>query len=101
MDGHDVRTVTSGPAALDAVRAEVPDVVLCDIAMPGMDGHAVAREVRALTGPGRVTLVAMTGHGLDEDRQRSRAAGFDHHFVKPIDPTEIEDLLRDVARANG
>lgn len=97
IEGHDVRTAADGPAALAAVRVEPPDLVLCDIGLPRMDGFAVAREIRATPGMGKVTLVALTGYGRDEDRDLSRAAGFDYHFVKPLDPAALEELLRDLA----
>jgi CheY-like chemotaxis protein len=73
------------------VRASPPEVVLLDLGMPGMDGFEVARQVRN-DGLG-VLLVALTGWGQEEDRRRTRAAGFDHHLVKPADPAELRDLL--------
>ncbi|HWE39605.1 MAG TPA: response regulator [Isosphaeraceae bacterium] len=73
----------------------LPEVVLLDIGMPGMDGLEVARRLRARPEFGRTLLVALTGWGQDQDRRRSRAAGFDRHLVKPIDPATLRDLLLD------
>jgi CheY-like chemotaxis protein len=70
-----------------------PDVVLLDIGMPGMDGYEVARRMRAMAQLTDALIVAQTGWGQEEDRRRSREAGFDHHFVKPVDPAALEDLL--------
>ena len=99
LDGHEVRTAGDGRSALREVAADPPDVVFCDIGLPDMDGYEVARRVRETIGPGRTALVALTGRGSDEDRARSRAAGFDHHLVKPVDPQEVEDMLRMVGRS--
>jgi CheY-like chemotaxis protein len=92
--GVEARVVYSGPDALAAVGEFHPAVVLLDLGMPGMDGYEVARRVRARADAGRVTLVALTGWGQDEDRRRSRAAGFDHHLTKPADVDALEALLR-------
>ena len=93
-DGHDTRVAYDGAGAL-AVAAEFrPDVVLLDIGMPGMDGYETARAMRRLPGLEHVTLAALTGWGAAEDRARSRAAGFDHHLLKPIVLAELQALLR-------
>ena len=91
--GHHVRVVNDGGAALDVAQANVPDVVLIDIGLPGMDGYEVARRLRQQPPLQRSLLIALTGYGQPEDRKRSRAAGFDYHLVKPVDPTELEELL--------
>jgi two-component system CheB/CheR fusion protein len=87
--GYEVRAAFSGPEAVEATRTFLPDVVLLDIGLPGMDGYEVARLIRA-DGNGCM-LVALTGYGQDEDRRRSREAGFDHHLIKPVD---LEALTR-------
>ena len=94
LAGHEARAAYDGPAALQAVADFTPEVVFLDIGLPGMDGYAVARRLRQTPGLGGVVLVAMTGYGDDEDRQRSRAAGFDHHLVKPAEPEAVEAILR-------
>jgi two-component system CheB/CheR fusion protein len=71
----------------------MPDVVLLDIGLPGLNGYEVAGRLRGLPNGSGVLLVAVTGWGKDEDRLRSQAAGFDHHLVKPVDPAVIESLL--------
>ncbi len=95
MGGHDVRTAYSGPATLLAVRSFNPQVILLDIGMPEMDGYEVARRLRKNAALENMVLVALTGWGQEEDRQRSRDAGFNHHLVKPIEPNLLQKLLRD------
>ncbi len=87
--GHEVRTAYEGRSALTMARGGWPDVVLLDIGLPEMDGNEVARRLREEHGPARPRLVAVTGYGQQEDRLRSRQAGFDHHIVKPVDPEEL------------
>jgi CheY-like chemotaxis protein len=70
--------------------------MLVDIGMPGMDGYEVARRVRAGSPAGGIVLIAMTGWGQEEDRRKSREAGFDHHLVKPMDFDRLERLLNDL-----
>src|SRR5207247_813584 len=95
--GHTVRTAHNGPAAIGAAAALRPAAVVLDIGLPGMDGYAVAQALRR--GPSAGALIsALTGYGQDEDRRRSKEAGFDHHLVKPVDPMELTDLLGAAAR---
>jgi CheY-like chemotaxis protein len=91
--GHDVRTAYSGTDGVATARQWRPDVVLCDIGLPGLDGYGVARELRLNPTTARVRLLALTGYGAEEDRRRSSEAGFDAHLVKPADPAEICKLL--------
>jgi signal transduction histidine kinase/DNA-binding response OmpR family regulator len=93
LDGHEVRLAHDGPAALDAAGDFRPEVVLLDIGLPGMSGHDVARRLHGGHGGAPPLLVAMTGYGQEEDRRRSREAGFDHHLVKPVDPQVLRQLL--------
>jgi PAS domain S-box-containing protein len=93
LRGHDVRTALDGPGGLEAADAFGPEVVLLDIGLPGMDGYEVARQLRQRPAGRATMLVAVTGYGGDEDRRRSREAGFDHHLVKPTDPETVVDLL--------
>jgi CheY-like chemotaxis protein len=93
LSGHAVRVCHDGPAALALADEFVPDLVLLDIGLPGMDGYEVARRLRARPGLDRVLLVALTGYGQEEDVRRSRQAGFDHHLVKPADPTTLAALF--------
>ena len=81
--GQEVRVAHDGPAALAAAGEFRPEVVLLDIGLPGMDGYEVARRLRERPEFEETLLVALTGWGQEADRERSRAAGFDHHLVKP------------------
>lgn len=92
LDGHTVEAAAEGGQALDVVRAKDPDVALVDIGLPGIDGYEVARRVRAGHGS-RPLLIALTGYGQPEDRQRAAEAGFDSLLVKPVDPAALSDLL--------
>jgi CheY-like chemotaxis protein len=94
LQGHEVKTAHNGKDALEHVRTNRPAVVFLDIGLPGLDGYEVARRLRADEGEPRCLLVAITGYGQDTDREKSRAAGFDYHLVKPADPTKVEELLR-------
>jgi CheY-like chemotaxis protein len=89
--GHEVRTAFAGPSALETAGVFLPEIVLLDIGLPGMDGYEVARRLRAEHDGCR--LIALTGYGRDDDRQRSREAGFDHHLVKPVDLEELKRAL--------
>jgi PAS domain S-box-containing protein len=96
LDGHEVRTATSGPDALEAVAGFVPHVALLDIGLPGMNGFELARRLRAQPGLTGLTLVAVTGWGQREDREQSKEAGFDHHLTKPVDPDDVRRLVASV-----
>jgi CheY-like chemotaxis protein len=91
--GADVQVAHGGHEALDAFEAYQPSVVLLDIGMPGMDGYQVARAIRGRENGAGVPLVALTGWGQEEDRRRSREAGFDHHLIKPADIAALQSLL--------
>jgi PAS domain S-box-containing protein len=94
--GHEVQIAHDGPDGLEKFHAFQPDVVLLDIALPrGMSGHDVARRIRQLPGTAGVRLIAMTGFGQLEDRERSREAGIEVHLVKPVDPRELQELIAD------
>ena len=98
--GHDARAAFSGPAALEMIKDFAPEIVFLDIGMPGMDGYEVARRLRQQTAAPKMTLVAVTGWGQQEDRRRSAESGFDHHLVKPLDPHALESLIESIrARA--
>jgi PAS domain S-box-containing protein len=91
--GHQVETAYSGAVALEKARAFRPEIVLLDLGMPGMDGFEVARRLRAMREGREVLLVAQTGWGQEEDRRRTREAGFDAHFAKPLDMAALMQLL--------
>jgi CheY-like chemotaxis protein len=91
--GHEVRTAHNGKAAIEQAAVFMPEVVLLDIDMPGMNGYETGRRVRVLQGLANVMLVALTGWGHEEDHQRSRHTGFYGHLVKPLNPADLQALL--------
>jgi CheY-like chemotaxis protein len=91
--GNETRTAHDGLAALEVGAAFLPDVVLLDIGMPKLNGYDTARRIRQELWGQTVTLVALTGWGQEDDRRRSREAGFDHHAVKPVEPAALAQLL--------
>jgi PAS domain S-box-containing protein len=91
--GHEVRTAYDGEAGVEAAREFLPCVVLCDIAMPKVNGYDAARRIRTQPWGKRMMLVALTGWGHEDDRQKSAEAGFDHHLVKPVETSALMKLL--------
>jgi len=94
LKGHEVHVAYDGPAGVSLARKTVPDCVLVDIGLPGIDGYEVAKRLRSHDHNGML-LVALTGYGQIEDRRRSEQAGFDHHLVKPVSQDVLDDLLRE------
>ncbi|MCO5168145.1 MAG: ATP-binding protein [Planctomycetes bacterium] len=94
QEGHQVRVARDGLSALAEVGSFHPDVLLLDIGLPGLDGYEVAARVRGQNDRAQPLLVAVTGYGQASDRRRSLEAGFDHHLVKPVDPTRLNAILR-------
>jgi signal transduction histidine kinase/CheY-like chemotaxis protein len=91
--GHTVHVAYDGEAGLQAAIRERPDVILCDIGLPVMDGYALARAIRTLPALANCLLVAVTGYGEARDKERGQQSGFDHYLVKPADPEEMAQLL--------
>jgi CheY-like chemotaxis protein len=89
LDGHSVHLAHDGLQALDLAAQMAPQVAVLDIGMPGLDGHEVARRLRQQTHGKNMLIVAVTGWGQLEDQQRALAAGFDRHFTKPVNPSEL------------
>ncbi|HEX5270583.1 MAG TPA: response regulator [Gemmataceae bacterium] len=89
--GYDARAAYDGNAGLEAASALLPDCLFLDIGLPGLDGYALAERLRRHPVLKRAKLVALSAYS---DTERSRAAGFDAHFVKPADPEELEALLK-------
>jgi signal transduction histidine kinase len=98
LDHHEVQSVYTPEHALQTVQSFEPDIVLLDIGLPGIDGYEVARRIRALPGTENVRLVALTGYGQAEDRQRAQAAGFDDHLVKPVDLSTLQQSIAQLSR---
>jgi len=93
LEGYQVHLARDGLAAVQAAAGYRPDVAIVDIGLPGMDGYEVARRLRQEPGLGPLLLIALTGHGREEDIRRGREAGFDHYLVKPVEPAELLKLL--------
>jgi len=97
LSGHDARTAGDGGQALRLAQDFHPEVVFCDLGLPGMNGYEVAKELRLLPFGREIVLAALTGYGQPSDREKSAEAGFDAHLVKPVDPSVIESFLDDYA----
>lgn len=95
--GHEVHLVPTGHEALAALRHHKPDVVFCDLGLPGMSGFDVARTIRSSGSLAGVQLVAVSGYGQPEDRKKTQQAGFDAHLVKPVDIQKVNETLRSLA----
>ncbi len=101
IDGHEVRVVYDGKAALAGAMSWRPHVALLDIGMPGLTGHEVAEQLRASDGGTDCTLIAISGWGQAQDKARALGAGFDHHFTKPVDPERLSALLASLQAARS
>jgi DNA-binding response OmpR family regulator len=99
MAGHEVRIAHDGSAALDVALSFHPRLALVDIGMPRLNGHEVARELRRRVGR-TMRLVALTAWGQPTDRRLTKAAGFDEHFVKPIEPAQLDELLEQIHQSD-
>lgn len=93
LSGHDARTAPDGTRGLALASEFTPQVVFCDLGLPGMNGYEVARRLRALPFGRDMLVVALTGYGQPGDREKTAQAGFDAHLVKPVDPAVIEGFL--------
>ncbi len=93
MMGCEVKTVHDGPAAIETAKSFLPEIVLLDIGMPGMDGYKVCEALRGISSLKDAVIVAQTAYGQSEDRQRSMEAGFNDHLVKPVSMEALEKML--------
>jgi CheY-like chemotaxis protein len=91
--GHEVWVAATGPEGVRLARAQRPEVVLCDIGLPGLDGFGVAAALRQDPTTAGTHLVAITGYGSDQTRSRCREVGFDRYFTKPVDPDVLVELV--------
>lgn len=94
LAGHKIFEAGSGASGIESALANRPDVALIDIGLPGFDGYEVARRIRSTSEIQGMMLIALTGYGLPEDRRKAEQAGFDAHFVKPLDFDELTDFLK-------
>jgi signal transduction histidine kinase len=99
--GHTVTSVVDGEQALRTLRDFVPDAALLDLGLPGMDGYALAERIHQDPKLRSVRLIAVTGFGRERDRERTRQAGFDAHFVKPVPIRDLLTRLRDLSPRDG
>jgi len=98
--GYDALTAEDGPAAVEAAVAHRPRVALVDLGLPGLDGYEVGRQIRAALGEA-VRLIALTGYGDPEDRDKTAAAGFDLHLVKPVHPDRLSQTISNLLGDGG
>ena len=94
LAGHEVLEAGDGLAGLEILKSQRPDVAVIDVGLPGLNGYEIARRFRAEPDSDNVMLVALTGYGTPEARERSRQAGFDHHLIKPVNPEALQEILR-------
>jgi CheY-like chemotaxis protein len=97
--GHDTRTAHDGESAVASAETFLPDVVLLDIGLPKLNGYEVAQRIREKSWGASMYLIAVTGWGQDEDRQRSSEVGLNLHMVKPVEPSALEKLLASLPAA--
>ena len=94
LAGHEVLEAGDGLAGLEILKAQRPDVAVIDVGLPGLNGYEIARRFREEPGSDDVMLVALTGYGTPDARERSRQAGFDHHLIKPVNAEALREILR-------
>jgi CheY-like chemotaxis protein len=93
LEGHAAEAAFTARSGLDRFQVYAPEVVLLDIGLPEIDGYEVARTIRRGTSSTRVKLIALTGYGQAEDRERALNAGFDEHLVKPVEFDALQRVL--------
>jgi two-component system CheB/CheR fusion protein len=99
LDGHEVELALDGASALEAARRLHPEVILLDIGLPDMDGYEVARALRGDAATDSALIIAITGYGREQDREKSARSGIDAHLTKPIDMDVLAELLARGRRA--
>jgi two-component system CheB/CheR fusion protein len=93
LSGHRVVVARDGASGIEKARATRPDVVLCDLGLPDLDGYEVARRLRSEPGLGKTRLIALSGYAQPEDRERARQAGFEAHVAKPPRIEQLEKMI--------
>jgi CheY-like chemotaxis protein len=96
FSGYEVSIAFNGIEALEVASRDRPRAAIIDIGMPGMSGHEVARRMRLEAWGRNARLIALTGWGQDQDKQAAKAAGFDEHLTKPVDPDDVERILNNL-----
>ena len=98
--GHETRTAHDGESAVASAESFLPEVVLLDIGLPKLNGYEVAQRIREKPWGAGMFLIAVTGWGQEEDRQRSTEVGLNVHMVKPVEPAALEKILADLAQGD-
>jgi CheY-like chemotaxis protein len=93
LHGYEVRVAHTGPEGVRLAQEWPPEVVLCDLGLPGLDGHRVASALRQHPATAQAQLIAVTADNSDAARQRSQEVGFERHLIKPVDPDVLLELL--------
>ena len=101
ISGHETKVVTDAAKVVSVSAEFMPQVAVLDIGLPGINGYELARQLRQQTDHAEVVLIALTGYGQNQDRKRASEAGFDYHFVKPVDPDELEAAIGAGRKKNG
>jgi CheY-like chemotaxis protein len=101
MLGHQVKTAHDGPAALEAAEQFQPEAVVLDIALPKLDGYQVAMRLRQDPQLQKVCLIALSGYGEQSDVERGAQAGFDYHWLKPVDLDKLESVIAELANRSS
>lgn len=96
LKGHDVTLAHDGISAINAIQSSLPELALLDIGLPGLDGFEVARRAREFDTSHKCMLVALTGYGGDQERQKAKEAGFDGYLVKPVPFDTLLQIVRDL-----
>lgn len=99
--GYEVRVAHTGPDGVREAQEWLPDFVLCDIGLPGLDGYGVAAALRQHPAASKAHLIAITAYGSEESRRRSYEVGFERHLTKPVDPDALLGLLADPVGFEG
>lgn len=99
--GHETRTAHDGESAVETAESFLPDIVLLDIGLPKLNGYEVAQRIREHAWGQSMFLIAVTGWGQEEDRQRSSEVGLNVHMVKPVEPAALERLFTELRRERG
>ncbi len=97
-EGYTVAVAPDGPSALELTESFQPDIAILDIGMPGLNGYEVAGRLRGSGSHGALVLIALSGWGQRQDKIRAAEAGFDHHFTKPVDWTQLLSTLSSAER---
>jgi CheY-like chemotaxis protein len=98
---HRVTVARTGSEGIEAIRAQNPDLVVCDLGLPDIHGTEVCKQVRSFSSGSQPVMIALTGWGREDDVRRTKEAGFDHHLVKPVAPEKLSTLLKSVAEARS